>query len=392
MMSISEYKHQPSDFEIFLRKNYGLLPVKIRALKLNPNDLEIEQITKAVEIANEAGIPLYEIPYMAEAVTALLNDFLNNGINHRKRSLIRLNKAWASFERYVISEHPTETYIPSHPKLIRDYINYRHKQGIHRNTLKLEIWAIRAVHRATGMPDPTVAKTVTKAIGSIINQQVNDEIFIKQASPLGYDAITILLNKWRMSGRLLDRRNLAYIITGYEGLFRYSEVANIKMRHITPLENGTLRIILPITKTNHSGNAELIVISKNTRKIIEEYMSLAGIKFDLQKTSQDYLFKPTSSWGFDLKDGGKPLTHTAANKLLEKAFDTVYKGIEPTECPRKYTSHSMRIGAAQDMFKRGIELSRIMKAGRWSTSSMPMRYGRGYVDDGAAGEILTDAF
>lgn len=46
----------------------------------------------------------------------------------------------------------------------------------------------------------------------------------------------------------------------------------------------------------------------------------------------------------------------------------------------------------QDMFKRGVELSRIMKAGRWSSSNMPMRYGRGRIDDGVASEILCDAF
>ena len=392
-MNISIH-NQPSrsEVEAVLRENYGLSPFQLKDLRLNPDDLEVESITKAVERANEIGIPLYDIPYMIDAVSVLLNDFLNNGINHRKRSLERLNKAWHSFESYVISKHPSKTYIPSQPKLICDFINYRHKQGIHRNTLKLELWAIRSIHRATGMLDPTVAKSVEKAMGKVINDQANNEIFIKQATPLDYDAVTVLLKEWRLSGDLSARRDLAYIVTSYEGLFRHSEIANIKMRHITPLENGTLRIVLPITKTNHSGDADIIIISKNSRKIIEEYMILAGLVFDLKKTTQDYLFKPTLAWGAGIKESGTPLTHNAVMKLLGKAFNVVYDGIEEDERPKKYTAHSMRVGAAQDMFKRGVELSRIMKAGRWSSSDMPMRYGRGHIDDGAASEILCDAF
>ncbi|MCD9475848.1 tyrosine-type recombinase/integrase [Photobacterium carnosum] len=392
-MNISIH-NQPDKFETEkkLRENYGLSPFQLKDLRLDPDALEVENITKAVERANEIGIPLYDIPYMIEAVSVLLNDFLNNGINHRQRSLERLNRAWRSFEKYVISKHPSETYIPSKPKLVCDFINDRHKQGIHRNTLKLELWAIRSVHRATGMPDPTVAKSVEKAIGRVINDQVNNEIFIKQATPLGYDAITVLLKQWRLSGDLSTSRDLAYIVAGYEGLLRHSEIANIRMRHITPLENGTLRIVLPITKTNHSGDADVIIISKNSRAIIEEYMTLAGIVFDFKKTTQDYLFKPTLAWGEGIKETGKPLSHNAVMKILGKAFNVVYNGIEDEERPKKYTAHSMRVGAAQDMFKRGVELSRIMKAGRWSSSDMPMRYGRGHVDDGAASEILNDAF
>ena len=379
-------------FETSLRENYGLSSFHLKDLRLSPDNLEVENITKAVARANEVGIPLYDIPYMINAVSVLLNDFLNNGINHRKRSLERLNKAWKAFENYIISNHPSATYIPSSPQLICAFINHRYDQGIHRNTLKLELWAIRAVHRATGMPDPTVTKSVEKAIGKFINAQASNEIFIQQATPLGYDAITVLLKDWRLSGNLSVRRDLAYIITSYEGLFRYSEIANIKIRHITPMNNGTLRIILPISKTNHSGNADVIVISKNTRKIIEEYMVLAGITFDLKKTTQDYLFKPTAPWGFKIKKSEKPLTHNASLKLLGKAFDEVYSGIEAEERPPKYTAHSMRVGAAQDMFRKGVELSRIMKAGRWASSDMPMRYGRGHIDDGAASEILSDSF
>ncbi|WP_146130725.1 tyrosine-type recombinase/integrase [Photobacterium damselae] len=361
----------------------------LRDLRLDPDDLEVEQISKAVERANELGIPIYEIPHMAAAVEMLLNNFLNNGANHRKRSLKRLNDGWKSFERFI-RQHTkwgNQTYLPAKPAAVRDFIQSRHDDGIHRNTLKLEIWAIRAVHRATGMPDPTVARSVTNLIGKVITTQALDERFIKQAQALNYEAISILVKKWRLSGNLAERRNLAYIVAAYDGLFRYAEISNIKLDHIKPQDNGTLQVVLPITKTNHSGDADVVVLSATTRQVIEEYMQLGRFNYKPQNKN-DYLFKGVSGWGSSLKDSGKPLAHNSVLTMLNSAYKVIYSGIDEDELPRKYTAHSMRVGAAQDMFKRGVELARIIKAGRWSNESMPIRYGRGHIADGATSEIL----
>ena len=390
-MNISVYDKEK--FES-LRNHYGLIPAQLRNLYLDPNDLEVEHITKAVEKANELGIPIYEIPHMAAAVEVLLNDFLNNGSNHRSRSIKRLNDGWKAFVKFFINEDKwkNHSYIPAKPKAVCDYIEYRYNNGIHRNTLKLELWAIRAIHRATGMPDPTMAKSVESAVGKFITQQALDERFIKQAPPLGCDAITLLLQKWRYSYNITTRRNLAFIVTAYEGLFRYSEIVNIKMKHLKLRDDGSLLVTLPITKTNHSGDADIVVLSKHTRDLIEEYMSLANISYKDTSEESPYLFKPVSAWGKEIKINNKMLMHNSIMTLLKNAHREIYKGFDKDEIPKMYTSHSMRVGAAQDMFKCGIELSRIMKAGRWSSSSMPMRYGRGHIADGATTEILQSLF
>ena len=39
-----------------------------------------------------------------------------------------------------------------------------------------------------------------------------------------------------------------------------------------------------------------------------------------------------------------------------------------------YTSHSGRVGMAQDLVKGGVELPALMTAGRWKSSKMPARY------------------
>ncbi len=44
--------------------------------------------------------------------------------------------------------------------------------------------------------------------------------------------------------------------------------------------------------------------------------------------------------------------------------------------PGKYSSHSLRIGAAQDLLAAGKSLPGIMQAGRWKTPQMVLRYVR----------------
>lgn len=53
-----------------------------------------------------------------------------------------------------------------------------------------------------------------------------------------------------------------------------------------------------------------------------------------------------------------------------------------------YGTHSMRIGAAQDLARAGFNLSMIMQAGRWLLPDMPKLYIRGItVAEGAMAEL-----
>ena len=54
-----------------------------------------------------------------------------------------------------------------------------------------------------------------------------------------------------------------------------------------------------------------------------------------------------------------------------------------------FTSHSGRVGMAQDLVKSGVELPALMTAGRWKSSKMPARYTeRQAADRGAVAPVL----
>ena len=56
-----------------------------------------------------------------------------------------------------------------------------------------------------------------------------------------------------------------------------------------------------------------------------------------------------------------------------------------------FTSHSGRVGMAQDLVKSGVELPALMTAGRWKSSKMPARYTeRQAADRGAVARYYQD--
>ena len=47
----------------------------------------------------------------------------------------------------------------------------------------------------------------------------------------------------------------------------------------------------------------------------------------------------------------------------------------PARQVSQVSGHSIRIGATQDLLALNIDLASVMQAGRWKSTTMPMRYG-----------------
>lgn len=47
--------------------------------------------------------------------------------------------------------------------------------------------------------------------------------------------------------------------------------------------------------------------------------------------------------------------------------------VDPVEA-REFSDHSMRVGAAQDLLRRGFDTAAIMRAGGWSSTNVVSRY------------------
>ena len=72
---------------------------------------------------------------------------------------------------------------------------------------------------------------------------------------------------------------------------------------------------------------------------------------------------------------GKPidraLSHDTVKRLVKKGAGRA--GLDPCEA-LEFSGHSMRVGAAQDLLRRGFDTAAIMGAGGWSSINVLSRY------------------
>ena len=58
-------------------------------------------------------------------------------------------------------------------------------------------------------------------------------------------------------------------------------------------------------------------------------------------------------------------------RLVKEGADRA--GLDPCEA-RDFSGHSMRVGAAQDLLRRGFDTAAIMRAGGWTSINVLSRY------------------
>ncbi|MFW1480464.1 tyrosine-type recombinase/integrase, partial [Vibrio parahaemolyticus] len=69
----------------------------------------------------------------------------------------------------------------------------------------------------------------------------------------------------------------------------------------------------------------------------------------------------------------KPITTKTVEGVFYSAWETLglgRQGVKP------FTAHSARVGAAQDLLRKGYNTLQIQQSGRWSSGTMVARYGR----------------
>ena len=192
---------------------------------------------------------------------------------------------------------------------------------------------------------------------------------IKQATPFNEQHLNKLIIQWMKHDRVLIRRNLSLLAVAYESMLREAEVANIKLCDICLTDDGSAILTIPITKTNHSGDPDSCILSYDVVSLIFDYLEKGNMKI----TDDGYLFAGISKHNKCIKN-----TKPISTKTVEGVFKSAWielnlerQGIKP------FTGHSARVGATQDLLRKGFNTLQIQQSGRWASEAMVVRYGRG---------------
>ena len=247
--------------------------------------------------------------------------------------------------------------LPADPAHVAAYLAERIECAGHRPaTLRMAVAAIAFIHRAAGVADPCAAAAVRRALSGATRKAGRMQ---KQAAALTAEALAQIQatayqpragrgGRWesRATAQHRGRVDVALMSLMRDALLRVSEAAALTWADIVPEPDGTGRLLIRRSKTDPEGNGAVVFLSAPTMA------RLAAIRAGAAPGA--------SVFGLHRNQMAKRIKQAARAAGLGDGF----------------SGHSPRVGMVRDLARAGIDLSRLMTAGRWRSPSMPALYTR----------------
>ena len=258
-----------------------------------------------------------------------------------------------SFTNFCASENAKS--FPADPQTVVDYLSDQTARGFNPRTLERRLYAIRKFHRLKDLPDPTRDNRVHLSFRRIKRAS---HARPSQAAALTSRDIDKLLHKGPQCPRTL--RNHLIIALGYDLLARRSELVALTDGDCQPAEGGTYSFLIRRSKSDPFGSGRLAFCSPRTARLLEEWWAWRGDK-------TPWLFCPI------YKD--QPVDRALSCTTVRRTVQSLMLSLGKSEAEaRRYSGHSMRVGAAQDLLRRGHDTAGIMRAGGWKSLKVLSRY------------------
>jgi len=267
-------------------------------------------------------------------------------------------KAWAADAKlfWAWCQAQDRTPLPAQPETVAAFIQ---STGAPRKvaTVRRYLASLGALHRAAQLADPTKHQDVTLALRT---QQLSKAIAgdgrQEQAAPLNYAHLEAAFAVF--GDRPIDRFTRALVSVAFECLCRSEDLIRFDVEHLAVMEDGTGRLLITKGKTDQAGEGKTMYLSATTVRHLHHWLAC-------KPHHSGPLFRPVAKSGVV---GEARISHMAVVRAMKRAARAA--GLDESGI----SSHSCRVGAAQDLLAEGFSLAEIMEAGRWTTERMPARY------------------
>ena len=258
-----------------------------------------------------------------------------------------------AFENWCV-ENGIEEPFPASAETVCRFLEDQGKSKA-PSTVQRRLYAIRKVHRLLRLPDPTYDEDINLAMRKVRRARA---IRPRQAKGLTRNYLESFLESepdtpWGL-------RNRAMLALGYELLTRRSELIALRNQDITPRKDGTLRVLIRRSKADPYGQGRIAFTSKQTTDLLRDWLTYRGPEIE-------WLFCPI----YQGKVIDRCLETTAVRRVIKEAARRC--GLRADQVA-SFSGHSMRVGAAQDLLKRGFDTAAIMRAGGWKSVNVLARY------------------
>ncbi len=249
--------------------------------------------------------------------------------------------------------------LPASSEHIAHYLE-THAAALNPNTLARRLIALRHWHTYQGYDDPTLHPAIKKTLRGI--QRVHGKP-AKKAHALTPAELLDLHQHLANEASLTAARDDALFQIGFFGALRGSELANIRIEHLT-WHATHLEIVLPNTKTDATHAGQRCIITKGEATLCP----LQALTHWLTQSNIQYgpIFRRIRK--------NDELGHTALNPLsITTILKTRAEQAGLTHI-NQISSHSLRRGFATSAALAGEPVQTIMRDGRWKSVSIAISY------------------
>lgn len=258
----------------------------------------------------------------------------------------------AAFEAWC-----AEDGISPFPAEVDTVCRFIEDQGIEKapSTVRRRLYAIRKVHRLLRLPDPTHDEEINLSLRRVRRSKA---IRPQQAKGL----TSTFLDQFRdtQPDTVIGLRNRAMLSVGYELLTRRSELVALRSDDLENRGDGTFRVLIRRSKADQFGAGRIAFTSQKTADLLRDWLKVRGPEIA-------WLFCPV----YRNRPINRDLSTTTVTRLIKQAAARAHHDADGIAA---FSGHSMRVGAAQDLLKRGFDTAAIMRAGGWKSVNVLARY------------------
>jgi site-specific recombinase XerD len=223
------------------------------------------------------------------------------------------------------------------------------------STIKRRLCAFRLVSQVLGHPDPTGHPDVLLAMRRVVRRKAMRPRQAKGLTKSYLDQFQAVQpdSPWGL-------RNRAMLSLGYELLTRRSELVALRTEDLNLRCDGTYEVLIRRSKSDQVGAGRIAFTSIATAQLVQDWLSWRGNQITT-------LFCPIYQ--------GHPVDRSLEPGFVKSLVKEAAKaaGLSSSDIAR-FSGHSMRVGAAQDLLQRGVDTAAIMRAGGWKSVNVLARY------------------
>ena len=246
-------------------------------------------------------------------------------------------------------------WMPTSPETLSRHLNWMAARGLKFTTIRRRLYAVRRLNTIMGAPDPTRDLGVELTVRRIRRAQPNRP---DQARGLTGDVLARMIDAQPDSPWGL--RNRAMLSLGYDLLARRSEITALRTCDVTWRPDGTLEAIVRRSKADPFGMGRLAFTSRRSGELVGEWLAWRGPEIGPLFCG---IYRGVA---IDRALSGASVKLVVKNAARAAGYDE--------SIVEEFSAHSLRVGAAQDLLKRGHDTAAIMRAGGWSSVTVLGRY------------------